>query len=538
MPINKISKHTDNVLTPEERHNFYETYYSQGVKVRFDKLKIVNLLRQLGFYRYDIPNSRQSEMVRIVDNKIRIVNLTEIRDAFEDYLQTLPTIERTFYTNSKRDGEDEPAKKIFRITPEFLIGKMYDNLQTLFSSDLMERLRPLNHTINIQEDTYNQKYIFFNNTALKISKDGIQQIPYTKLNNYIWENSIINKDYVEDNTIGDFEKFISDICKYDPTISDKQALYEGQQRKQSLMSILGYLMHNNYETNRKAILFTDINEDGAQEANGRTGKGILGKALAQMLNRERGDCRYLVVPGKGFEFKDTRYAAGDLTTQLIHIEDIEKRFDFSEMFNDVTDGCVFRKLHQNPTIHDSKIMISVNHTINLFNSESKRGRVVIFELDNYYKSDYTPEMKYGKRFFESKWTATDWGQFYSFMVRCVLVYMQNGLIEPSMINYENRLIEEQLPEDFVYFFENEIEGAVAHKQRTEYVKRSIYDRFIMKYPQYAKYQQSGFSKWCIQYLQLKHIRSAQLRKKIGGDYTDCIVLYQDAYEKVYKYIVQ
>lgn len=538
MPITKVQKRSGDMPTPEERHDFYEAYYSQGVKIRFDKLKIVNLLRQMGFYRYDISGTRQSEMVRIIDNKIRIVNLTEIRDAFEDYLSSLPTIERTFYTNAQKNGEDEPAKKIIKITPEFLIGKMYDNLQTLFSSDLMERLRPLNHSIDIQEDTLQEKYMYFNNTALCISSNGIKHIPYSELKNYIWENSIINRNFAEDSTVGDFEQFVCDICKYDPAITDKQAQYEGQQRKKSLMSILGYLMHNNYEVNRKAILFTDINEDGASQANGRTGKGLLGKALAQILNRERGDCRYLVVPGKGFEFKDTRYAGGDLTTQLIHIEDIDKRFDFSDLFNDVTDGCVFRKLHQNPTIHDSKIMISVNHTINIFNSESKKGRIVIFELDNYYKSDFTPEMKFGKRFFESRWAESDWLQFYNFMAKCVLVYMQYGLIEPAMINYENRLIEEQLPEDFVYFFENEISHAIAHKQRTEITKRNIYDRFILKYPQYAKYQQSGFSKWCIQYLQLKHIRSAQLRKKIGGDYTDCIVLYQDPYERVYKYIVQ
>lgn len=517
--------------TLEEQHSFYEAYYSHGLQIRFNKLRIVNLLREMGFYRYDIPESHTSEMVRIVENKIRIVSLTTIRDAFEDYLMGLQPIERTFYTKGKSDSEDEPSKVTVQITSTILIGKMYDNLQNLFSADLMERLRPINYSITIEEDNYNTKYVFFNNTAVEVTAEGIKLVPYSSLKNYIWENAIINRDFEEDCSTGDFEQFICDICKYN------EKTKEGQARKKSLMSLLGYLMHNNYETNLKAIMFTDVNEEGGGVANGGTGKGILGKALAQMLNRQRGDCRYLVVAGKGFEFKDTRYAGGDLTTQLIHIEDLDKRFSFTDLFCDVTDGCTFRKLHHNPQIHFSKIMLSVNHTIN-FQGTSERRRLVIFELYNYYSEKFTPVDKFGKRFFESQWTQKDWSQFYNFMLRCVAVYMQYGIIEPDMVNYEQRLIEEQLPEDFVYFFEQEIKESVAHQTRTEYVKKNLYDRFIFKYPQYTKYNQSGFTKWCTLYLQLRHIRSGSHRKKQNNDYTDIFVLYPDIHENLFKYIVK
>ena len=518
--------------SPEEKHNFYEVYYNHGLQIKFNKLKVVNLLRDMGFYRYDVPNSHTTEMVQIFDNKIRLVSITNIRDAFEDYLQSLPSIERTFYTkNAGNSEENEPSKVTLQITSNILISKMYDNLQNLFSMDLLERLRPLNKTIEIEEDTCTSKYVFFNNVALNITKNGIQKIEYSGLNNYIWENNIINRDFVEDYTVGDFEQFINDICKYDENIK------EGTTRKTALMSILGYLMHNNYETNLKAIMLTDVNEDGANIANGGTGKGLLGKALAQMLNRSRGDCRYLVVPGKGFEFKDTRYAAGDLTTQLIHIEDLDKRFSFSDLFCDVTDGCTFRKLHQNPQIHFAKLMLSVNHTIH-FQGSSDRRRLVIFELYNYYTETYTPIDKFGKRFFESQWTKKDWTQFYNFMVKCILVYMQQGLIEPSMVNYEQRLIEEQLPEDFVYFFEQEIRECITHKIRTELNKKNMYDRFVFKYPQYTRYNQNGFSKWCSLYLQLKHIRSGAQRKRCNNDYVDVFVLYPNKDESLFKYIVK
>lgn len=528
MAIKRIKQQdSDQQPTVEAQHNFYDAYYSQEVRIRFNKLKIVNLLRNMGFFRYDVPNSQQSEMVLIKDNRIQIASVKMIRDAFENYILALPDYEQHFMRKvTNPDGTTEMQPFIYTITPNFILGKLYDNLQNLFSSDLLERLRPLNSTIEVLEDNIREKYFFFNNTAVVVDASGIREIPYKDLQGYVWENSIINRDYKPDYTKGDFEVFISDICGS-----------EDMQRKKSLMSILGYLMHNNYETNLKAVMLTDVNEDDAGTAAGGTGKGIIGKALSQMLNRNISDIRYLNIAGKDFEFKDTRYSKGDITTQLIHIEDVGKRFSFSDLYNDITDGCTFRKLHQNPTVHFCKIMLSANQTINFHGSSDKR-RIVLFELKNYYSDKYTPIDKFGKRFFESQWTDEDWNLFYNFMLQCELIYMQRGIIEPSMLNYENRLIQEQLPEDFVFFFEQEIKDAVAHQTRTEYVKKNMWDRFIFKYNSFTKYGQATFTKWCKEYLRLKNIRSAELRKKVNNDYQDVILLYQDSYEKVYKYIVK
>lgn len=524
MPIKKIDKQQAEDPKPEELHDFYEAYYSQEVKIRFDKLKIVNLLRQLGFYRYDVPDSQQSEMVRIIDNKIRLVKMKDIRDAFEDYLRGLPNMEYTFIRKvTQEDGtvEYEPFK--YTITPNFLIRRMYDNLSLLFSNDLMERLRPLDKTIETQEDTREVKYIYFNNTVLEISGAGIKRTDYKDLSGYIWENSIINRDYTEDFAVGDFETFVGDICKYDPRDTDDKMRYLGELRKRSLMSILGYLMHNNYETNLKAILFTDVNDDGMGQAMGGTGKGLLGKALANILNRNNGDCRYISIAGKSFEFKDTRYSMGDLTTQLIHIEDLGERFSFKDLYNDVTDGCLFRKLHHDPQTHFTKMMLSVNHTIE-FGGTSDKRRLVIFELYNYYNEQRTPELKFGKRFFESTWSKDDWAQFDCFMVRCMQTYMQYGLIQPDMINYENRLLEEKLPKEFIAYFEDWIKQAVVSGQRTEFSKQKMWEGMTAQYNDFYKYGRRKFTSWCYTYLTLKHIPSAAVRKS-GKSEDDMLVLY-------------
>ena len=66
--------------------------------------------------------------------------------------------------------------------------------------------------------------------------------------------------------------------------------------------MLGYLLHDNYERDTKAVLFTDKTEEYGK-SNGGTGKGILGKALSLVLNATNKDTRYIAVNGKGIDLK-------------------------------------------------------------------------------------------------------------------------------------------------------------------------------------------------------------------------------------------
>ena len=144
-------------------------------------------------------------------------------------------------------------------------------------------------------------------------------------------------------------------------------------------------------------------------------------------------------------------------------------------------------------------------------------------------------MKFKRMFFGKKWEDKDWMQFYSFMVRCAAEYMRNGLIMPDMINYANRIIEDNLPQDFIYYFEYQIQVNVALKKRMELDKRALFNGFVGKYPELAKYQQ-GFTKWITIYLKIKKIPSAHLRTSRNNDYTDLLVIFPADGENVYKWI--
>lgn len=483
-------------------HDFYTVQLKDSVlDIRLDRLKIIEKIKNLNFYRYDIGIS--SIYVSAKKTRIEITNEQIIIDAFEDYILSLPDRKITLY-----DGNND---KEFIITGKYLQSVMYRNLMTYFGSNL-GRLRPVDTITFVKEDA-ETKYFFFENTVVEIKPDTINYLDYKDLQGYIWNSSVIDRDFTYTDEIGIFETFVNDIT--DNT----------DNRKNSLMSILGYMMHDFYECDLRCALFTDVNTNDTGEAAGGTGKGLLGKALDQVLNRSRDDKRYVSIPCKNLDFsKDTRYSRADISTTLLHLEDTDKRMKLDDIYNDVTDGATIRKNYSDPIVKLLKIMVSINHTIDL-KSASDRRRVIVFELANYYSDKFRPESKFGKRFFESAFTTDDWNQFYSFMVRCAQKYLSCGLIEAKELNYSNRTILESLPEDFVYWFSDQLSNYVENKIEHEFVKKNLFNSFIEKYSDYdnIKFKQRHFSEYCQKYCRLKNIPHCTYRST-----DDVLVIYPSA----------
>lgn len=475
-------------------HDFYELERDKRDKltVRLDKLKIMRKIKSMGYYRYDTPDGG-SQFVKIEDGRISLSNAIWIKDAFEDYVKGLPTREDKIVTD---DTERET-----KITAEFLLSKLYQNIQNYLSDEMFNRLRP-DQPIELLKDDRAKKYLFFKNTAVVVSADGVQNIPYTAMQDfkgYVWDNGILEHDFVYTPVEGDFEHFVNDICANDP------------QRKLSLMSMLGYLMHDNYECTNKAILLTDASNDEIGVSAGGTGKGLLGKALSCMLNKANTDNRYCAINGKDIDLKsNTRYALADLSTQLIHIEDLYKGADFEQLFCDITDGATIRKPYQvKPIKKMIKMMISVNHTLNITSESSKMRRVYIFELANYYGANYTPEDKYGRRFFESDWTSQDWICFYSFMCRCIQVYLANGVQIVNNSEYRIRELLESTNEDFIYWLDSVIEYKT--KVEARYSKKNLWESFFEKYPAFNGMRPATLTNWTKKYFNYKNIDFVEMR---------------------------
>jgi len=523
-------------LSAEERrnkeidrmHDFYDVVpapNSMDITIKINNYKLINMLRNMGFYRYD-QEGGAFEYVKIKDNKITLLRNEgqEIIDSFEDYVRQLPECEKTL-TVSRGDMKVVLPKQIY---PNMIMEKLYNNLGQYFSQTL-PRLRPIPgcqvEEISTVHDTKDSKYLFFRNVVLRISKNGTDEISYSNLSKYIdklgedngkyiWESSIIDRDFHKGNGCGMFSMFTKCICGIN-SYPDELV----QSRERCLKSILGYLIHDDYDCNLKAVLFTDaIIDQGAPS--GGTGKGLIGKALGNIINKNYGvDTKYIAVPGKGFDCsKDTRYSNGDITTQLIHIEDTDRNFDFEKLYNDVTDGAVFRKLHHDPTYHKTKIMISTNAPFDITAPSTKR-RILIFELHNYFNQFMTPEDVLGGRMFESSWSEDQWSAFDNYMVECCEEYMRNGVIDQGEVNYSDNYLKSVLRQEFKSWFEEYIKsGYVGHKVAM-YDLKKMWTDFSKRYPDVFAYSNSfnmAIKKW----LRVKAVPSGIVRST-----SDMLYLY-------------
>ena len=535
-------------------HRFYTLKSKKGEPdIVFDIVKILDILKELGFYRYDDEtNGGQSLYVQIHDGKIRQIHDTKvIRDAFVDYIQDL-----TDY-NCPIDNDATTTQVV---TPTMLYRKLLGSINYYLGEDKLERLRP-DQPITFMHDTYSTKYFYYRNCIVQVTPGGIVHFPYRDLDTYItlaeqrygeangryiWESSIMDRDFDPDAIGGDFMLFCMLICGGNDAKKSDKMREQYSRRYNSLKSILGYLMHGNFECNLKAILFMDANLDNNSRLTGGTGKGILGKALGHILNRNIGDRKYISEGGKTFNISDERrYSNGDLSTQLVHIEDIKKDFVFDNFLNDVTEYIPIRKMNVDRIMIRSKIMLSSNTPIDIITcADATKRRLVVFELDNYFNASHTPIDEFKRRFFESKWTADDWKQFDAFMIDCAYFYIANkdkvndkgevtGIIEPPQINYKRQLLNAKLPEDFVYWFEEKISGAQVAMVYCEFKKKDLYSEFCTKYEAYSNVQlyARAFTKWCKFYLEVMGIPSGEKRST-----DDLLILYPDLNDKATKII--
>lgn len=524
------------------QHRFYTVDINRrgNAQIQFNIVRIIEILMELGFYRYDNEDG-STLYVHISEGKIRQIQDSKVvRDAFVKYVDNLTDYDYIV---------DNDEQTVVQVTPFKIKSKLFQSIGYYLGEDKMERLIP-DEPITIIHDTASYKYFFYRNYVVQVSADGIKHFPYTKLTEYIeqaekatgekngryiWESSIMDRDYNPDVIGGDFEMFCSYICGYRSSGLTNEAAKTFAARYKSLRSIFGYLMHGNFECNPKAVLFMDVNKDGDNKNNGGTGKGIIGKALAAMLNRKPTDCKYISEGGKNFHADDERrYSNGDLSTQLIHIEDIVDKFNFTGFYNDITEYIPIRKMNVDRVMIRSKIMLSSNTPIDILTTgDSTSRRLVVFELDNYFNRHLTPVDVFGKRFFESKWTVKDWQAFDNFMIDCSYFYMSTkdkkgedgrviGIIEPPLVNYRQQLLESRLSQDFIIWFEDKIKQTVISMKYKEYTKLDLYNEFKDKYPEYAnaeKYKRA-FTTWCKFYLQVMEIPSGEKRST-----QDLLILY-------------
>lgn len=329
-------------------------------------------------------------------------------------------------------------------TKNKLYETLYNNVGHYFSESLVECIPPVD--IKFKRDEKERAYVYYNNGYACLGKNSEASLnSYKDLESPIWQH-IINERSIDLIKVKykkpEYEQFLWNVVG------------GNEQRFLSLCSVIGYMMHDHKEeSNAKAIILCDQKIPSDGEPNGRTGKSLIGKALEKIKNIER-------VDGKNFYFKPTfTFQMVKLGTQIIDFNDVDANFDFERLFSVITDGMTVEYKNKTPFVipfsESPKIMISTNYTIKGIGS-SYKDRMFEIEFSDHYTPEHKPIDEFGHDFFTG-WDVDEWNRFDNFMLECLQLYLDEGLVGCNLETLDQRKLIDLTSIEFVEFAEESIE---------------------------------------------------------------------------------
>lgn len=383
--------------------------------------------------------------IRKENNIIKLVNIIDIRDLILNYLDK---------TNNKNIRE-----------------RMLRRSNYYFNEKLLESIKTVDYIFH--KETIDKSYIYFNNCYVEINKNGVVEKEYTELKNeVIWDKYIINRDFINTNKISDFSKFIENICK------------GNKYRVKSLRSSIGYLLHTyKNPTFTKAIIFCD--ESIKEEANGRSGKSLVGQAILKIRN-------VAIEDGRRFDGNNRfAYQKVNIDSQVIIYDDISYKFPFDKLFHSITDGLEVEKKNKDaftiPFVSSPKYLITTNYVIQ-GEGISLLDRMYEIEFSDYYNLNHRPVNDFDKRFFDD-WNNDEWNAFFKYMMNCIRLYLNRGIIFIKQKNTTIKKIISYTDSDFYNFI-------IKINKKKEYNLKKLYLNFIRNYKDSDfNIKQNRFTKW-------------------------------------------
>ena len=450
-------------LEEEQSEQKFWSKSDKGV-IKIMHISFKKFLEDNGFYKFNPEGSKSYVFVRVTNNLIDHTSEKEIKDFILSYLLDLEDI--TVYNYF--------AENVKYFREEFL---------TLLGSI----------NVHFMNDTKDSAYLYYNNCAVKVTKKEITPIDYLDLGGYVWRDHVIGRVFdICDITDCDYEKFVANISG------------NKEKRIRSMHSTIGYMLHGwkNLSYSPAVILNDELISENPE---GGTGKGLLMNGLGKMK-------KLVVIDGKSFNFeKSFAYQLVSADTQILCFDDVKKHFDFERLFSVVTEGITLEKKNKDaikiPFSKSPKISITTNYAIKGTGSSFERRKWEL-ELTQYYTKEYTPLVEFGKLMF-GEWDDNEWCQFDNFMVRCLQLYLDQGLLKSDFVNLKTRKLSAATCHEFIEWC-GVIGGQEnsALKEDSRKYKNDLYLDFIEENPDFAPkskmtISRNKFNKWLQSYSQYK-----------------------------------
>lgn len=437
-----------------------------NVFVKIDSLKYKYFLERKGFKKYYPEQATNPTFVHIKSNKVIQSSVDIIKDVVLKYL-----LERN----------------------EIDVFNFCSKSAQLFSENYLTMLESID--LNMIKDSRTEAFIPFQNGVVKITKNKVELIDFIDVDGYIWENQIINRDFVKSEDIeNDFKDMVAKVSANDP------------KRINALEHTLGYLIHSfKDKTDQKAIIINDQEID--DNPNGGSGKSLMISALSNFK-------KVVKIDGKSFDAKkgDFIYQRVTLDTQVLAFDDVKKNFDFEQLFSIITEGIAINRKNKDeifiPFERSPKIVITTNYVINGSGTSHDRRRHEI-EFYQYFNGKRNPLTEYGRLLFDS-WSDEDWTKFDNYMIANLQKFLKNGLVESVSINADIKRFIQATNKDFYDWVE---EGNLFENVRI--YNTEIIAKFTNEYKSYSLITSKSFLKWIHEYCKFKGFEIEKDKDHIG-----------------------
>lgn len=395
------------------------------------KPAFINLLEEMGYYKRYREGTNNYIFIHVQNGIMQPVTIEQMKARVYAALKM----------------KEDPLKVEWNgASAEFTHGAVMDifsiNYHNIFCAIFCELLPE--YKVPELRDTKENAFFLFRNNIVKVSKEGIDLLPYNALKNFcVWRSHILTHDYNyeeanEDNT--KYIKFIHNVCNNE--IDRINAAY----------SALGYVLHNyNHSSMGQAVILYDEKPTDLKNPQGRTGKGLFAQGPKQM--REVAS-----IDGKFFDENDKfRYQILNDTTQIVFIDDLKPQTPFTTFFSALSDGWTLEKKNEPqlkiPPEKSPKLMFASNSVLG-GNGSSDRSRQFILEFSDHYSKKIkngteTPIIDEHGIFFDRKvWDVHEWNRFFTFMLQCVQCYLIDGLKPYATHNVGVNSLIQRCGEDF------------------------------------------------------------------------------------------
>ena len=246
---------------------------------------------------------------------------------------------------------------------------------------------------------------------------------YTDVNGFFAPHEIQGREFKYTDEVGMFEQFLIRV-----SIGLKEANTQDTTNiVESFKTMFGYLCHNYKDaTKNPCIVLTDMDADD-ETRNGRRGKTLITKAVQEVQES-------IIKGGKEFDSGYTHvFADLEKRHNIYIIDDVPAGFKYDDLYTNILGdiSCQRKGLKaESIKFKDApKFVITSNWVVPYDEKNaSTNGRFIEYKFTNYYNTTHTPKDDFKCAFFQD-WNTDEWNRFYSFVFRCVKLYLQKGIIK-------------------------------------------------------------------------------------------------------------